>query len=253
MGPLAAARPAPPRSCIPWSHPAACSTRRQWDTCSSPTWPTSRFPISSTGRRGVPWWWPPPLALARFTGQHLIAPQTILVRAYLEQIFAGLRDAGLDVFHIVLDAGEEVLQQRIRGSAEAQAWRLDHLAEYRSSRAWMIRAADLTVDTTVGPPLRSRTRSPGSSRPDENPNAIDRAASGRSGRSVSKGGRHLSASAGPPIRSGIEKRHGVAGFSLSTEGRHDAEPYASRREARECPGRMPKPTPAASAPRSVPR
>lgn len=56
--------------------------------------------------------WPPwrPLVvatateLARFTGQHLIAPQTILVRAYLEQIFAGLRDAGLDVFHVVLDA-----------------------------------------------------------------------------------------------------------------------------------------------------
>ena len=100
--------------------------------------------------------WPPwrPLVvataaeLARFTGQHLIAPQTILVRAYLEQIIAGLRDAGLDVFHIVLDAGEEVLRQRIQGSAEAQASRLDHLAEYRSSRAWMIQAADLTVDTS---------------------------------------------------------------------------------------------------------
>jgi chloramphenicol 3-O-phosphotransferase len=104
--------------------------------------------------------WPPwcPLVvataaeLARFTGQHLIAPQTILVRAYLEQIFAGLRDAGLDVFHIVLDAGEEVLRQRIQGSAEAKAWRLDHLAEYRSSRAWMIRAADLTVDTNCRTP-----------------------------------------------------------------------------------------------------
>jgi chloramphenicol 3-O-phosphotransferase len=58
-----------------------------------------------------------------------------------------LRDAGLDVFHVVLDAGEEVLRQRILGSAEARAWRLDHLAEYRSSRAWTIRAADLAVDT----------------------------------------------------------------------------------------------------------
>jgi len=74
------------------------------------------------------------------------APQTILVRAYLEQIFAGLRDAGLDVFHIMLDAGDQVLRQRIQGSAEARAWRLDHLAEYRSSRAWMIQAADLAVD-----------------------------------------------------------------------------------------------------------
>lgn len=100
--------------------------------------------------------WPPwrPLVvatateLARFTGQHLIAPQTVLVRAYLEQIFAGLRDAGLEVFHVVLDAGEEVLRQRIQGSAEAQDWRLDHLAEYRSAREWMIPAADLAVDTS---------------------------------------------------------------------------------------------------------
>jgi chloramphenicol 3-O-phosphotransferase len=99
--------------------------------------------------------WPPwrPLVaatateLARFTGQHLIAPQAIMVRAYLEEIFAGLRDAGLEVFHVVLDAAEDVLRQRIQGSAEAQAWRLDHLAEYRRSRAWMIRAADLAVDT----------------------------------------------------------------------------------------------------------
>jgi hypothetical protein len=59
--------------------------------------------------------WPPwrPLVvatateLARFTGQHLIAPQTILARAYLEQIFAGLRGAGLLVFHAVLDADDK--------------------------------------------------------------------------------------------------------------------------------------------------
>ncbi len=104
--------------------------------------------------------WPPwrPLVvataieLARFTCQHLIAPQTILARAYLEQIFAGLRDAGLDVFHVVLDAGDEVLRLRIQGSAETRAWRLDHLAEYRSSRAWMIQAADLAVDTDCRTP-----------------------------------------------------------------------------------------------------
>lgn len=99
--------------------------------------------------------WPPwrPLVvatameLARFTGQHLIAPQTILVRDYLEQIFAGLRDAGLPVFHVVLDADEEILRQRIQGSHEAQAWRLAHLADYRASRSWIIPAADLVVDT----------------------------------------------------------------------------------------------------------
>jgi AAA domain len=99
--------------------------------------------------------WPPwrPLVvatateLARFTGQHLIAPQTILARAYLEQIFAGLHEAGLPVFHVVLDADEEILRQRIQRSDDAQAWRLAHLAEYRSARSWMILAADLVVDT----------------------------------------------------------------------------------------------------------
>jgi hypothetical protein len=85
--------------------------------------------------------------LARFTGQHLIAPQTILARAYLEQIFAGLRDADLTVFHVVLDADEETLRQRIRGPSEAQAWRLAHLADYRASRSWMIPAADFVVNT----------------------------------------------------------------------------------------------------------
>ena len=99
--------------------------------------------------------WPPwrPLVvatateLARFTGQHLIAPQTILARSYLEQIFAGLRDAGLAVFHVVLDADDEILRQRIAGSGEARAWRLAHLADYQASRPWMIPAADLVVDT----------------------------------------------------------------------------------------------------------
>jgi len=99
--------------------------------------------------------WPPwrPLVVATatesigFTGQPLIAPQTILARAYLEQIFAGLCDAGFPVFHVVLDADEDILRQRIQGSPEAQAWRLAHLAEYRAARSWMIPAADLVVDT----------------------------------------------------------------------------------------------------------
>ena len=68
--------------------------------------------------------WPPwrPLVvttaieLVRFTGQHLITPQTIVARAYLDEIFAGLRDAGQAVFHVVLDTDEHMLRQRIQGS-----------------------------------------------------------------------------------------------------------------------------------------
>jgi hypothetical protein len=49
------------------------------------------------------------------------------------------------VFHVVLDADECVLRQRIQDSGEAQAWRLARLAEYQASRSWMTPAADLVV------------------------------------------------------------------------------------------------------------
>ena len=104
--------------------------------------------------------WPPwrPLVaataieLARYTGEHLIAPQTVLARGYLEEIFTGLRAGGLAVFHVLLDADQEVLRRRIQGSDEAQAWRLAHLAGYRAARPWLCQAADLVVDTAAAAP-----------------------------------------------------------------------------------------------------
>jgi hypothetical protein len=104
--------------------------------------------------------WPPwrPLVaatateLARYTGEHLIAPQTVLVRDYLEEIFTGLRAAGLAVFHVLLDADEEALRRLIQGSDEARAWRLAHLAGYLAARPWLIEAADLVVDTAAAAP-----------------------------------------------------------------------------------------------------
>jgi hypothetical protein len=59
---------------------------------------------------------------------------------------------GLAVFHVLLDAGEEVLRRRIQGSDEAQAWRLAHLAGYRAARPWLCQAADLVVDTAAAGP-----------------------------------------------------------------------------------------------------
>lgn len=85
--------------------------------------------------------------LIGFTGHHLIAPQTVLDQGYLDQIFTGLRDSGLTVFHVVLDADDAILRERILGSAEAQQWRLAHLPIHQQSRSWMIPAADLIVDT----------------------------------------------------------------------------------------------------------
>jgi predicted kinase len=101
--------------------------------------------------------WPPLVAatlaeVARMTGQHVIAPQTVLKRAYLEQIFAPLRAAELDVFHVVLDASDAVLRSRIEGSDEAREWRLEHLDEYETARSWMVESADFVVDTAASTP-----------------------------------------------------------------------------------------------------
>lgn len=95
--------------------------------------------------------------LAGYTGQPLIAPQTVLTRPYLHEMTGGLEAAGLPVCHVLLDADEPALRSRIEGSDEARQWRIDHLAEYRSARGWMIADADLVVDTTVlGPAAVAR-------------------------------------------------------------------------------------------------
>jgi hypothetical protein len=99
--------------------------------------------------------WPPwrPLVVAtateltRFTGQHLIAPRQSWPARTWSRYSRACAAPGSPVFHVVLDAGEGILRQRIEGSGEAQAWRLAHLAGYRASRSWLIPAANLVVDT----------------------------------------------------------------------------------------------------------
>jgi hypothetical protein len=87
--------------------------------------------------------------LNRYTGQHLIAAQTVLTPDYLEEILAGLRAAQLAPFHVLLDADEDVLRARIDASQEARQWQLDHLAPYRAARPWLRQQADLMVDTSA--------------------------------------------------------------------------------------------------------
>jgi hypothetical protein len=83
-----------------------------------------------------------------FTGQHLIASQTVLDQSYLTEIFDGLRAGGLEVFHVLLDPDPKALRKRIERSPEATQWRLDHLDEYAAARSWMVSEADLVMDTT---------------------------------------------------------------------------------------------------------
>jgi hypothetical protein len=101
--------------------------------------------------------WPPwrPLVVAtatelsRYTGQHLIAPQTILTQPYLTEIATSLHTARLTLFHVLLDADDDTVRRRIERSDEARQWRLDHLDMYRAARPWMREQADLVVDTTA--------------------------------------------------------------------------------------------------------
>ena len=86
------------------------------------------------------------------TGQHLVAPQSVLNERYFKEIVGQLASAGQRTFHVVLDAPEAVLRQRIEESDEAQAWRLGHLTLYLEARGWMVGQADLVLDTSTYDP-----------------------------------------------------------------------------------------------------
>jgi hypothetical protein len=89
--------------------------------------------------------------VAALTGQHLIAVQTVLVESYWRELLAGLRERGLDVFHVLLHADPAVLEQRIRADQverDACQWRLDHLSEFAAARPWLEASADVIVDST---------------------------------------------------------------------------------------------------------
>ena len=86
------------------------------------------------------------------TGQHLIAPQTVLNEDYFAEIVGRLGMAGHQTFHVVLDAPEDALRQRIEAGEEAQTWRLAHLPVYLEAREWMTERADLVLDTSTHEP-----------------------------------------------------------------------------------------------------
>jgi predicted kinase len=107
--------------------------------------------------------WPPLVAAAiaeisQMTGEHVIVPQTVLKRERLEQILVPLRAGGLEVVQVLLDADEAVLRSRVQGADEASSWRLDHLDEYCTARAWMAEMADLVVDTVATTPAQIARR-----------------------------------------------------------------------------------------------
>ena len=89
--------------------------------------------------------------IAAFTGQRLIAAQTVLREDYWRELTEGFRRTPLDIFHVLLHVDSDVLAARIKADeidAKACQWRLDHISDYERSRPWMESAADFVIDTT---------------------------------------------------------------------------------------------------------
>jgi hypothetical protein len=99
--------------------------------------------------------------LIRFSGQSLVAAQTVLEENYWDELAKGLFERGHQVFHVLLEADDATVRSRIEGDqleAFAIPWRLDHLTKYARSRHWMARRADLVLDTTNLTPQQAAGR-----------------------------------------------------------------------------------------------
>ena len=88
--------------------------------------------------------------ISAFTGQDIIAIQTVLREDYWNEISSGLEARGQRVFHVVLECSDVLLTDRINNDqidVGAREWRLAHIADYERARPWMIESADLVIDT----------------------------------------------------------------------------------------------------------
>ena len=92
--------------------------------------------------------------IAGFTGQHLIAVQTVLREDYWRELTQRFKRTPLDIFHVLLHVDSDVLAERIKADEvepKACQWRLDHIGDYEMARPWMESAADLVIDATNTP------------------------------------------------------------------------------------------------------
>lgn len=88
--------------------------------------------------------------LSSATGQDLVAVQTVLDQGYWNELGDGLSAHGQSVLHVVLDADPDTLLARIDADPEGRdirRWRHDHVAPYAAARGWLLKAADLVVNT----------------------------------------------------------------------------------------------------------
>lgn len=85
-----------------------------------------------------------------FTNETVIAPQTVLVEQYWQELLDGMLARNLHVHHVLLDCTEDLLRSRIDADRDQEpaAWRHDHVSKYIAARAWLLGAANTVVDTS---------------------------------------------------------------------------------------------------------
>ncbi len=79
----------------------------------------------------------------------VVVPQTVVVRAYFDELAAGLAGAGLDVAWFTLDVDSGEHRRRIAEDAEMPGswWRTQRRADYDTARPWLSELTTL-IDTT---------------------------------------------------------------------------------------------------------
>ena len=78
-------------------------------------------------------------SIARLTGQHLIAVQTVLREDYWQELTAGFERTSLDIFHVLLHVDSDVLAERIKADrveARASSVSTTSATTRRRGRGW---------------------------------------------------------------------------------------------------------------------
>ncbi|NDL60323.1 AAA family ATPase [Phytoactinopolyspora mesophila] len=107
-------------------------------------WPAWRALVTETAHQ-----------ILQHYGGTLVVPMTLLRREYANEIFAGLREHGIDVRHVLLHVDDDELVRRIESDqveSGARDWRLEHISPYRDALAWL-RDDAAVVDTTHMAPV----------------------------------------------------------------------------------------------------
>lgn len=101
------------------------------------------------------------VSLDRYTDRTVVAPQTVVVEQYWDEIMSGLTAAGVEVRTFTLDSTPEEHERRIAGDTVTTAtleeikihdgdvgWRRHRAADYRAALPWLAERTEV-IDTTL--------------------------------------------------------------------------------------------------------